>query len=127
MIKMIYSVRRLPGVSHEDFHTYWLETHGPMVKERARAMKVKRYIQSHTIPDTDEMPLNKTVQESRGCEEPYDGAAALWWGSLEDLAAGASSPEGGTAAQELLEDEKNFIDFSRSSIFFCEEHVVVDD
>jgi hypothetical protein len=43
---------------------------------------------------------------------------------LDDLVAGGSTPEGAKAAEELLEDEKNFIDFSRSSIFFVEEHEI---
>jgi uncharacterized protein (TIGR02118 family) len=126
MIKMTYCVRKIPDMSEEDFHRYWLEKHGPLVRERAEAMRVKKYIQSHTIADTDEIPLNKALQESRGTADHFDGAAELWWDSIEDLAAGANSPEGAKAAQDLLEDEKNFIDFKNSCIFFSEEHVIVD-
>lgn len=127
MIKMIYCIRRRPDISHDEFHRYWRENHGPLVRKHAEAMKVKRYIQCHTIPDTPEMPLNKTIQENRDSIDPFDGAAELWWDSIEDLAAGSMSPEGARAAQELREDEEKFIDFSGSSIFFCEEHTFVDD
>jgi uncharacterized protein (TIGR02118 family) len=126
MIKMTYCVRKIPDMSEEDFHRYWLEKHGPLVRERAEAMRVKKYIQSHTIADTDEIPLNKALRESRGTADHFDGTAELWWDSIEDLAAGANSPEGAKAAQDLLEDEKNFIDFKNSCIFFSEEHVIVD-
>jgi uncharacterized protein (TIGR02118 family) len=124
MIKMIYCVRRLPDIGHDEFHKYWLEKHGPLVRERAPAMNVKRYVQSHTIPDSDDVPLNEGLRQSRGSLEPFDGAAELWWESIEDLVAQAGTPEGAKAAEELLEDEKNFIDFSRSSIFFVEEHEI---
>ena len=125
MIKMIYCVRRLPTLSEEEFHKYWLETHGPLVLERAKAMRVKHYIQSHTIPDTSELPLNEMLKQTRNSMEPFDGAAELWWESMEELIASASDPGGAKAAEELLEDERNFIDFSRSSLFFVEEHTIV--
>ena len=124
MIKMIYCVRRLPEMNHDEFYRYWLEKHGPLVRERASAMKIKRYIQCHTIPDSQDSPLNQVLRQSRGLKEPFDGAAELWWESMDDLKAGVGTPDGAKAAAELLEDEKNFIDFSRSSIFFVEEHEI---
>ena len=127
MLKMIFCVRRQENVSEEEFHKYWLKKHGPLVRDRAKALRIKRYVQSHTIPDSTEVPLNETMRQSRGLIEPFDGAAELWWESLEELSAGAGDPEGAKAGQELLEDERNFIDFSRSSIFFVEEHEIVGD
>ena len=124
MIKMIYCVRRLPAMSSDEFYTYWLKKHGPFVRERASAMKIKRYVQSHTIPDSQEAPLNEILRQSRGLTEPFDGAAELWWDSMNDLMAGTTSPDGAKAAEELMNDEKNFIDFSRSSVFFAEEHEI---
>ena len=73
------------------------------------------------------MPLNKIIQDSRGSIDPYDGAAELWWNSIDDLVAATSSPEGAEAGQELLEDEQKFIDLPRCCIFFTEEHTIVDD
>ena len=122
MVKMIYCLKRLPDMSQEEFHKYWLEKHGPLVRERAPAMKVKRYIQSHTVSDSGGVSFNKAIRDSRGSAEPFDGAAELWWESIDDMVAAANDPDGGKAAAELLEDEKNFVDFSRSSIFLVEEH-----
>ena len=124
MIKMIYCVRRLPEMSRDEFYTYWLEKHGPFVCERAAAMKIKRYVQSHTIPDSKEAPLNEILRQSRGLTEPFDGAAELWWDSINDLMAGTTSPDSAKAAEELLNNEKNFVDFSRSSVFFTEEYEI---
>ncbi len=124
MIKMIYCARRLPEMSHDEFHKYWFEKHGPLVRDRASAIKIIRYVQSHTIADSEDQPLNETVRQSRGLTEPFDGAAELWWESMDDLMAGAVEPNGAKALEELLEDEKKFIDFSRSSMFFVEEQEI---
>ncbi len=77
--------------------------------------------------DTDEIPLNKIMQDSRGSLDAYDGAAELWWDSIDDFVAAISNPNGAEAGQILLEDEQNFIDPSRSCIFFAEEHTIVDN
>jgi len=122
MMKLVYCLRRLPELSREEFQRYWRETHGPLVRERATALGIKRYVQVHTL----ESPLNEALRASRGSEdEIYDGVAELWWESAEALTAGTSTPEGRQAAQELREDEKRFIDFGRSVIFVAEENPVV--
>jgi uncharacterized protein (TIGR02118 family) len=122
MIKLIYCVRRLPELSREEFQRYWRETHGPMVRDRAETLGIKRYVQVHTL----ESPLNDAMRASRGSDaEIYDGVAELWWETAEALAAGSSTEEGRKAAQELREDEKRFIDFARSVMFLAEEKPVV--
>ncbi len=52
---------------------------------------------------------------------PYDGVAEIWWNSREAAAEAAGTPEGREASRELLEDERKFIDFSRSSLWFAME------
>ena len=49
MIKLVFCLRRLPHLSREEFHRYWLDTHGPLVRELAPALGVKRYTQVHTV------------------------------------------------------------------------------
>ena len=73
------------------------------------------------------MPLNKMFQDSRHTLDAFDGVAELWWDSIDDLMAAGTTPEGADAGQILLEDEQNFIDLSRSCIFFTEEHSIVGD
>jgi uncharacterized protein (TIGR02118 family) len=122
MIKFVYCLRRLPGLSRGEFRRHWLETHGPLVRSHAGALRIRRYIQVHTL----ESPVNDALRESRGALEPYDGVAELWWDSADDLAAATASPEGQKAAQDLLDDERRFIDLERSSLWIGEEHVVVE-
>ena len=125
MIKMIYCVKRRSDIDVDEFYRYWLEEHGALVKKHAKELKIKKYVQSHTMQDTKEMPLNKMFQKSRHTLDGYDGVAELWWDSIDDLMATGKTPEGADAGKMLLEDEQNFIDSSRSCIFFTEEHTII--
>ena len=117
MIRLVYVLRRLPTLTREEFQRYWKNVHGPLVAKHSTTMRVRRYVQSHSVDD----PMNEVARQSRGTMEAYDGVADLWWESEEDLAVAGATPEAQAAANELLEDEKNFIDFSRSSIWFATE------
>ncbi len=122
MIKLVYCLRRLPNLSREEFQRHWLQKHGPMVRSRAQALRIRRYVQVHTL----ESPMNDALRRNRGALEPYDGVAELWWDSLDDLAAATASPEGQKAGQELLEDERRFIDLERSALWVAQEHPIVE-
>jgi uncharacterized protein (TIGR02118 family) len=120
MIKFVYCVRRRPEMSVEQFRKYWLENHGPLVRSYAKALRAKRYVQSHTL----DSPLNLAAQQPRGTATPYDGITEVWWDKAEDLIAALSSPEGQKANQILSEDEGRFCDLPRCSVFFTEEHTI---
>jgi EthD domain-containing protein len=79
-------------------------------------------VQTHTL-DT---PANDALRATRGGPEGYDGVAELWWDSLEDLMAGATTPEGHAAGAELLEDERRFIDLDHSPLWIAEEHEIIE-
>jgi uncharacterized protein (TIGR02118 family) len=119
MVKMVFVIRRLPHLSPGAFHRYWREKHGTLARKNLPALGVKRYVQTHTL-DT---PFNEVLRESRGGGEPHDGVAELWWESVKDLEAAFATPEGAKASQELLEDERRFIDLPRSSMWFAQEEV----
>ncbi len=122
MIKLVYCLRRLPHLSREEFQRYWRETHGPLVRGHAQALRIRRYVQVHTL----ESQINDALRRGRGALEPYDGVAELWWESAEEFAAATDSPEGRKAGQELLEDERRFIDLERSALWIAQEQPVVD-
>lgn len=121
MIKLVYIVRKRDDVSDAEFHRYWLENHGPLVRSFAKTMRARKYVQSHTIIAGANAAQ---MASARGMGEPYDGITEVWWESLEDMTA--SSPEMDKVARALLEDEAKFIDLKRSTIFVTEEHVVFD-
>lgn len=122
MIKMTFSLRRLPHLSREEFQRYWRDVHGPLVRRHATALRIRRYVQSHTLAT----PLNDTLRDSRGGPETYDGHAELWWESEDDLQAALATAEGQRAGLELLEDERKFIDLERSPLGVAEEVPVIE-
>lgn len=122
MVKLVYCIRRPADLSAEEFRRYWRNDHADLVRSVAEVIGAVRYVQSHTVAPE----LNEVLAASRGCAEPYDGVTELWWHSLADLEAGMQSPDSLDAQRRLLEDESTFIDFSRSSVFMTEEHLVFD-
>ena len=118
MIKFVMCMTRHPDMSREDFKDYWMNKHGPFFMKNAAAMRAKKYVQSLTL-DT---PLNEGLRSSRGMLPEYDGIAEVWFESEEDLMQGMSSAEGQKLGAALLEDERNFVDHSKSCAFIVTEH-----
>lgn len=117
MIKLVFCCHRREGMSREEFQERWLDLHGPLVRKlRADLPMMKRYVQSHTLSED----VNAGLRASRGTAESYDGITEVWFDSLESM--GAYEGEASiAAAQQLFEDEAQFLDFSRSSVFVTEE------
>jgi uncharacterized protein (TIGR02118 family) len=120
MIKLTFCLHRLPSMSREAFQKYWFENHAPLVNRHREALGIRRYVQLHSTT-TD---LNEAIRGGRGAPQMYDGVAQLWWDSLDDIVAATSSSEGQAAGLALLEDERKFIDLSRSPLFFGEEKTI---
>ena len=120
MLKFVYCVRRRPDLSPEAFRKYWLENHGPLVRSKAKTLRARRYVQSHTL-DT---PLNAAGQVPRGTKPAYDGITEIWWDSAEDIMAALSTPEGQEANRLLAVAAARFCDLPNCSVFFTEEHAI---
>lgn len=122
MIKFVFSLKRKPGMSEEEFHDYWLNQHGPLVREYKDAFNIRRYVQVH-LADTD---LNDGLASARGSEPRYfDGVAELWWDSEQDLLAALDSPEAQAGLEALIEDEARFIDLENSPVWMGYEHEII--
>lgn len=118
--KLVYSLRRLPHLSREEFQRYWREVHAPLVAERASVLGITRYVQCHTLVDADAAHDSFRARNG-GSPEPFDGFAELWFRP----AAGDRPDAAATAAAELLADERNFIDLPNSPATLTEEHSIV--
>src|ERR1700685_3072744 len=102
MIRLVFVLRRKPGISRAEFQRYWRETHGPLVASHSTALNILRYVQVHTLED----PINDQLAAARGgMEPPYDGVAELWWNNREEVMANARSEAAKAAGRELLKDE----------------------
>ena len=86
------------------------------------ALGLHRYVQNHTSYEQ----INEVMRGKRGGPEPFDGVVEVWADRVEDIFPEAASPEQQQAFRELLEDERRFIDLSRSPVFLAEENTVVD-
>jgi uncharacterized protein (TIGR02118 family) len=107
MVKIVYCLTKLPSLTHEQFHKYWKETHGPIA---GRIPGCRKYVQSHTI----HRPLG-------GREPSFDGVAELWFDDWAAMERALATPE----TQAAITDERNFIDHSRTAFFISEEHQVI--
>ena len=122
MVKLVFSLRRRPEMTREEFQAYSGDRHAPLVARHAGALRLRRYVQTHARSSD----LAVAQSAARGSEpDYYDGQAELWWDSFADVLAAVSTPAGQQAAVELPEDERRFIDLERSPPSIGEEHVVV--
>lgn len=121
MIKLTFCLRRRPDLSAEEFYRYWKEEHGPLVRQRAAVLGVRRYQQVHTL---DEPELHAALQRRNGgAPEPFDGIAEVWVDDVATFRGGSGTEEAKRAARELLDDEARFIDLPSSPMWLGEEIV----
>jgi len=118
ILKIHFSLRSLPGQSIEEAQHYWRTMHGPLVRSHAVARGTLCYVQVHRF----ETPLAE-MQWRPGKEvEPYFGHAEAWFDTLVPR-AGVEAAEAEAAA---IADERNFIDWRRSTLLLGKELVFVD-
>ena len=108
-LRTIALLGRKPGMTFEEFDTYWRDVHAPLAE---KVPGVTKYIQRHIIPDT---PGGEPDNEFG-----IDGLVILDYESAEAMEAGWASP----ARQAALADVPNFL--GKHSVIVLEDHVVVD-
>ena len=122
MIKVTFALRRREDLSIEEFHSYWLERHGPLLRRHAQALGIRRYVQSHTVATVLDGPL----REVRSLDpEPFDGLAEIYFDSVQAVAGVLATEQGQLIGAELVADEQKFVDLDRSPIWLTEEHLIV--
>jgi hypothetical protein len=105
-LTLVFALHRLPSLSSEQFHDYWLNKHA----EVGRAVPgLQGYRQFHANQEA-----TKAAAEAVGVAlSDFEGAAEGFYRSLKDFLEIMSKPE---VAADAIEDEKKFIDHSRSVI-----------
>ena len=81
MVKLVFSLRRRPEMTREEFQAYWRDRHAPLVARHSDALRIRRYVQTHA-GDTE---LDDALSGPRESEpHHYDGVAELWFDSMEE-------------------------------------------
>jgi hypothetical protein len=123
MLKIIFCIKRKAGLTRAEFRQHWRE-HAKIVAAASGPMGIRRNIQNHTV----ETALDERIRTNRGAEmDDYDGVAESWFASMDALMAATATEEGRRHARLVAEDEARFVDFSRSRVFFVEEHTAVGE
>jgi uncharacterized protein (TIGR02118 family) len=122
VLKLVYVITRRADHTPARFYDYWLNTHGPLVAAQAKALRLRRYVQSHLI----DHPANEVMRSARGMLPPVDGITEVWWDSLAEMQAAYATDEGAASGRVLAADEAKFIDFANSQVFLTQEHPVFD-
>lgn len=123
MLKLIMCTRRLPTLSREEFDHHWRNAHAALVRKHAAVLGIRRYIQSVPL---DNGQAQQRLQAGRGAAAvDFDGCAELWWDDLPAHLAARKTPQGRQALDELIEDERRFVDLRHSQLWYCAERVVL--
>lgn len=109
-VKTIALLGRKPGMSFEQFSTYWRDTHAPLA---SKIPGVTRYVQRHIVPEAG----NGEPDNDFG----IDGIAILEYESQEAMEQGWATEAG----QAALADVPNFL--GKHSVIVLEDYAVVDN
>ena len=111
MIKMIITLKRRDGMTHDQFVRYQREVHRPLLMSIPEARRyIRRFVVSYPIPAPDYS------------EPSYDSVVEAWFDSMEDMRALYSSEN---FLREVDPDHVNFIDLTSVGRIVAEEEVVV--
>lgn len=113
MIKVIVAIRKRPDLSVEDFQSHWRNQHAALVKNNPASQRyIRKYTQCFTLlSDYDEAG-----------NAAYDGAAELWFDSLEDKERFFSDSD---YLRDIQPDEGRFADMESTRFFVTEEISVI--
>ena len=79
MVKAIFIVSKLPGLTLSEFFERWLHGHGALA---ARTPGLRRYVQNHALPAA-----------YAGESQTHDGWSELWFDDLDALRHAVASPQ----------------------------------
>jgi hypothetical protein len=117
MIRLVYCVSRREDVPIEDFRRFWNDKHfSDLYREYAEVYKTKGIKKNLVL----KVPMNSTIWEKQGTRKPYDGVIEVSWDSAKELVELFNTPEADELRRKIGEYEEQFIDKSRSSVFFTE-------
>jgi hypothetical protein len=123
-LKIYYPVRILPNLTRQQAQLHWNACHGAESRQHIKYSSQKKYIQAHAIDST----FVDQLSAKRGYEiDPtFIGHAEGW---VDQFQAAKDFPEEETAeiARMTMDDIDLFADKKRGSVFFAQEHYILDN
>ena len=123
LMKLTYCLRKRPEMSHDEFYRYWADVHGPLVQARADVLGIVKYQQVHTAHSQARDDAYRA--RNGGSWETFDGIAEVWFDATV-RPADVTPEQVARAQQDLLDDERRFIDLASSPMWLGVEKVFVD-
>ncbi|MFC3395092.1 EthD domain-containing protein [Brenneria rubrifaciens] len=123
MLKLIMCVKRLPELTREEFDAYWRNSHASLVRKYAAILGIRRYIQTYPLCN---LAAQRALEQGRGSDRAdFDGCAELWWDDLDAHLTARKTVDGLKTLQALIDDERRFVDLSRSQLWYGEERAIL--
>lgn len=119
VVKLHFPIRQPTAISLNEAQSYWLFQHGPLVRSHAVARGMLCYQQVHRF---ESQALTALADRRQPDIDPYIGHAEAWF----DRLIPRTGPEAEDSSLKALEDERNFIDWRRSSAWLSKELLFVD-
>jgi uncharacterized protein (TIGR02118 family) len=111
MIKLSVFLTRRPGISHQEFVSYWTNEHARLVCSLEEFTSVvRRYTQQHPLESPEGLP-----------KAPYDGIAELWLDDMASLQAFGQE----VYASVVVPDEERFLDRAKTVMLITEEKQII--
>jgi uncharacterized protein (TIGR02118 family) len=121
VIKLVFCIHRRPDLTFEEFDAYWRDVHGPLVRQHAEVLGIRRYVQ---VPGGYPR-VSAAIARGRGGIPVLDGVAEAWYDSIEDFTARGRDPEVQRIAAIVAEDETRFIDLPSSTVLLGDERAII--
>ena len=80
MIKLLAFIRRLPGTTPDEFHTYWRDVHAPRFAESA---ELKPYLRRYELNHRLAQDYERERHPGQVAGPQWDGVAVQWFDSLD--------------------------------------------
>ena len=113
MIKLVGLYKRKPGMTPDEFRSYYEQHHAPLVMELLP--QVRRYRRSYMT----EQYLTNTFAEPTW----FDVIQETWFESLEQYEELLKMLQDPTLTRLIADDEAKFMDLSARQMFIMEEYV----
>jgi hypothetical protein len=124
MLKLNFCMRKRSDRTLDQFSNYWREQHGPYAMGgRTTRLGMRRYVQNHLVVTPLAEPLARLIAPAMA---PYEGICQLWFDGEDAVLRTRSSADGAAATQDLVDDERNFLDLPACAIRFYREDCFLD-